>query len=100
MGVFSSSIFGNDLAADVRGDYLKARAAGDSVDAAVVRVRKVFAQTMRDADDCRIVWIALAATQSLANELSEDIRTQALKAIAWCESPSRIQRIFLSILNR
>jgi hypothetical protein len=89
MGVFTSSIFGNDLAADVRDEYLEVRATEGSIDAAVKRVRKVFAEPMRDADDRRIVFIAMAATQSLANEISEDVRTQALKAIAWCESPLR-----------
>lgn len=89
MGVFASSIFGNDLAADVRGEYLSVRTTEGSVDAAVKQVQKVFAEPMHDADDRRVVWISLAATQSLANEISEDVRIQALKAIAWCESPSR-----------
>ena len=89
MDVFTSGIFGNDLAADVRAEYLNERATEVSVEEAVNRVRKVFAEPMRDAHDRRIVWIAMAATQSSANEISEDVRTQALKAIAWCESPLR-----------
>lgn len=89
MGTWADDIFGNDLAADVAGDYRDALKTGESVETAVKRVRRAFAESMRDANDKRIVWIALAAAQSEAGTISEDVRTSALKAIAWCEAPCR-----------
>lgn len=89
MGTWADDIFGNDLAADVAGDYRDALKTGESAEAAVKRVRRVFTEATRDADDKRIVWIALAAAQAEAGTISEDVRMNALKAIAWCEAPRR-----------
>ncbi len=89
MGTWADDIFGNDLAADVAGDYLDALKSGESAESAVRQVRREFAEAMRDAADKRIVWIALAAAQAEAGTISEDVRTNALKAIAWCEAPAR-----------
>jgi hypothetical protein len=89
MGAWSDDIFGNDLAADVRDAYRARLAAGDTGAGAVKRVRREFAEPMRDADDRRTVWIALAAAQALADAVSDEVRQQALKAIAWCEAADR-----------
>lgn len=90
MGTWSENIFGNDLAADVRDEYRARRASGDNAEQAVRHVRREFAEPMRDADDRRTVWIAMAAAQVETDRVCEDhVREQAMKAIAWCEAPDR-----------
>jgi len=89
MGTWSDEIFGNDLACDVRDEYRERVAAGDTSPAAVKNVKKSFAEQMQDADGKRTVWIALAAAQLQAYSVDDEVRTQALKAIAWCEHPDR-----------
>lgn len=89
MGRWSDDIFGNDLAADVAVAYRECIDADDPPDVAVKAVRRAFAAPMREADDRRVVWIALAATQLDVGGVTDDVRTQALKAIAWCEAPAR-----------
>jgi len=89
MGTWADDVFDNDLAADVAGDYRDALKAGQSAEAAVKRVRRAFALAIRDAYDQRIVWIALATAQAEAGTITKDVRTNAIKAISWCEKPAR-----------
>jgi hypothetical protein len=85
MGVWANDI----LAADGRGDYQDWLRAGGSADEAAKWVRREFAEPLKDVDDKRIVWIALAAAQLEAGNVVDQIRDQALKAIAWCEGSGR-----------
>lgn len=89
MGVWSQSIFGNDLACDARDAYLEQRSGGADIETAVRQVRRELAEPMHDADGKRTVWIALAAVQLKQGRVSDHVRESALKAIAWCEKPGR-----------
>ncbi len=89
MGTWSEDIFGNDLACDARDAYHERIKAGDKPDAALKRVKKEFVKELRDADDKRTIYIALAAVQLEAGKVTDTVRETALKAIAWCEHPNR-----------
>lgn len=89
MGTWSEDIFGNDMACDVRAAYRERIAAGDDAEAAFKRVKKEFASALRDADDKRTIYIALAAAQQEADKVIDSVREVALKSIAWCENPNR-----------
>lgn len=89
MGTWSTAVFGNDLAVDVDREYRERLAAGDSPAMAVKQLRRSFAEPLREADDRRVVWIALAAAQLASGAVTDDVRSQAMRAIAWCESPRR-----------
>ena len=89
MGAWSDDIFGNDMACDVRDAYRERIAAGDSAEAAFKHLKKEFAEELREADNMRVIYIALAATQLQAGQVTDIVRETALKAIAWCEHPNR-----------
>ena len=89
MGTWADDIFGNDLACDVRDGYRERLAAGENVEAAVRRMKRAFAESLRDGDEKRTVWIALAAAQLESGEVSAEVREKALKSITWYETPDR-----------
>ncbi len=89
MGSWTEEIFGSDLACDVRDEYREHIDVGNDAETAATKVKKAFAEQMRDADDKRTIWIALAATQLESGEVIDSVRTAALKAVAWCEHPDR-----------
>lgn len=88
MGAWSEDIFGNDMACDVRDVYRERISAGDSAEAAFKHLKKQFAEELREAEDKRLIYIALAATQLEAGQVTDIVRETALKAIAWCEHPN------------
>lgn len=89
MGSWSEDIFGNDMACDIRDAYRERIVASDSAEAAFKHVKKEFADALRDADDKRVIYIALAAAQLEAGIVTDTVRETALKAIAWCENSNR-----------
>jgi hypothetical protein len=86
MGAWATGIFGNDLSCDVRDAYCERIATGDDVKAATKRVKRQFAEELCDSAEKRVVWIALAATQIKAGEVTDEVRRRALQGIAWCEN--------------
>lgn len=89
MGAWSEDIFGNDMACDIRAAYRERIKAGDKPDVAFKHIKREFAEPLRDADDKRVIYIALAAAQLELGNVTETIREPALKAIAWCEHSNR-----------
>jgi hypothetical protein len=75
MGTWSVSLFGDDLASDVRADYraslVKGLTGPQATDALLSR-------GLPDDDEAPIFWIALAAVQSKLGRLEPRVRDQAL----------------------
>lgn len=82
MGSWGVGLFSDDLACDVRDDYLAALADGLSADAARDRVLDRYSDALADTDEGPLVWLALAATAWKAGRLDDSTRDHALKIIA------------------
>ena len=61
MGTWNSTIFGDDVACDVRDQFLALMAAGSSADDATRTLVTSWSAPLSDADDGPIFWLALAA---------------------------------------
>jgi hypothetical protein len=82
MGAWGTGIFEDDVAADVRGAWEDAVASGWSVsDATATLIDGLGADFISDDDDGPVFWIALAALQLEAAEVTPDVAAQAVEAI-------------------
>lgn len=82
MGAWGTGIFEDDVAADVRGEWEDAVGSGSSVsDATAVLIDGLGADFIPDEDDGPVFWIALAALQLEAAEVTPDVAARAVEAI-------------------
>jgi hypothetical protein len=81
MGAWGPGIFDDDLALDVREEYLELLAAGHSVTDCSKRVIERRANELRDPDEAPVVWLALAATQWEYGAFGQGVLDAALIAL-------------------
>ena len=81
MGTWKSSIFGDDVACDVRDEYLTLIKDGINSQAATKKMLDNWRQIETDPDDGPVFWIALAATQWEYGRLEPIVKTRALEII-------------------
>lgn len=81
MGTSGTGVFDDDLAADVRDDYLAMIAEGQSDSAALTGILRSYHETVRDDDEGSVFWFALAATQWKYGRLLSRVRAKALAII-------------------
>jgi hypothetical protein len=81
MGTSGTGIFDNDLAADVRDDYLAMIAAGQSDSAALTSILRSYRGSVKDDDEGPVFWFALAATQCKYGRLLSRVKAKALAII-------------------
>lgn len=81
MGYWSTAIFGNDLASDVRGTYRELLEDRVPDDQALLKVQQDFAYAASDPDNRAAFWTALAATQLQLGRLDGRVRDQAIAII-------------------
>jgi hypothetical protein len=81
VGTWGVAVFADDLAADVRGDWRDAILEGLGPQEATARIMDSFADALTDDDDLRILWIALAASQSKTGRPLPEVRDRALAII-------------------
>ena len=99
MGTFSASIFADDLALDVRNEYLDLLASGYDDRAACRTVENAWKDSIADIDDGPIFWLALAAIQWEYGRLDDRVKRRALHIISvgkdarrWLSSPQAQRR--------
>ncbi|GAA0963057.1 hypothetical protein [Frigoribacterium faeni] len=82
MGAWGTEIFADDLAADVRDDWLAGIA--DGVEPATLSTRLIDAHTLLDAgpESSIVFWLALAASQHETGLLQPEVQATALDLIA------------------
>src|SRR5262245_8388808 len=81
MGTYGVGLFQDDVAADVRSQYLDLLARGASDAEAFRTIVREWKESIADYDDGPIFWLALAATQWEYGRLHPRVKTQALKII-------------------
>lgn len=81
MGTYGAALFHDDVANDVREDFLHSLRQGHSADDATKAVLEKWATSADDVDDGPILWLALAATQWEYGQLQDEVRQRALHVI-------------------
>jgi hypothetical protein len=81
MGTHGVALFHDDVANDVREDFLHLLIHGHSADDATKTVLKQWSTSEADADDGPVLWLALAATQWEYGQLQDEVRQRAVHVI-------------------
>lgn len=107
MGTWSTAIFGDDFALDVRTEYLDLLAEGHDGPAASRRMLAAHKGAMRDPDEGPVFWLSPAATQWEYGHLQPDVKKRALKVIdtpetlaPWGEDQRRSRKAVLAALRK
>ena len=82
MGTWGIGVFDDDVASDVKDQYLSFLEEGYVGSKATKEVVAQFAEVIEDSDDGCVFWIALAAVQSEVGRLERTVKQRALKIIA------------------
>jgi hypothetical protein len=82
MGTSSTALFDDDVAADVRDQFLDLLRSGMSAEAANEILANQWASAIDDEDDGPVYWLALAATQWKYGCLERNVMEQALEVIS------------------
>lgn len=81
MGAWGVAVFSDDLAADLRSEFLELIGDGLSSTNAVERLLAEYAPSLEDDDDAAVFWIALASTQWKMGRLEDRTKREALRVI-------------------
>lgn len=81
MGVFGVKIYEDDIALDVKEEYLEKLKKGIEDEIALKEIIKEYKDYISDIDDGPVFWIALADTMWKVGRLTEKVKKEALKAI-------------------
>jgi len=81
MGTSSTAIFSDDIACDVRDEFIELLSIGTSPIDATQSLIQSYASTLQDIDDGPDFWLALAATQWKYGCLSREVQTRAIEVI-------------------
>lgn len=81
MGVWSTALFGDDTACDVRDAYRELVANGSSGPEATDQLLRDWGEIIDDEDDGPIFWLALAAAQWAYGRLEERVKANAVAII-------------------
>ena len=81
MGTSGAALFSDDVASDVKRDFVDLLRRGLTPEKAVDALKRDWAHAIEDADDGPSFWLALAATQWNYGCLDEAVRQQAIDVI-------------------
>jgi hypothetical protein len=81
MGSYGTALFQDDVAIDVREDFLDKLRQGHSAGESSAFIQSESTALISDSDDGPIFWLALAATQCEYGCLQDDVRRRALAVI-------------------
>ena len=81
MGVFGVKIYEDDIALDVKEEYLEKLKKGIEDEIALKEIIKEYKDYISDIDDGPVFWIALADTMWNEGRLTEEVKKEALNAI-------------------
>ena len=82
MGAWNTSLYGNDPARDVKGDYVHKLRSGKNDQEAMEAMLVEYERTKDDEDEGPLFWLALADTQWEYGRLTEPVREKALQLLA------------------
>ena len=81
MGTWGTSIFSDDFAADIRGEFRDKIGNGKSPELATSELISDYAEDLSDPDEACIFWLALAAAQWKLGRLQDFVKQKALGVI-------------------
>jgi hypothetical protein len=81
MGAWGTAVFSDDTACDVRDGYVDLLGDGLSGPEATKKLLREWSESLKDADEAPVFWLALAATQWKYGRLEPQVLRQALNAI-------------------
>lgn len=81
MGTSGAAIFNDDVASDVKRDFLDLLRRGLTPERVVELLKKDWANSIADADDGPTFWLALAATQWSYGCLDDTVKRRAIEVI-------------------
>ncbi|MGC5804660.1 hypothetical protein SNK19_14180 [Ralstonia pseudosolanacearum] len=82
MGTTGTALFADDVASDVRQDFVDLLRRGVAPEKAVDVLQKDWADSIADTDDGPTFWLALAATEWMYGCLDEMVKQKAIEVIA------------------
>ena len=97
MGTWGTAIFSDDLASDIRNDYIALLQKDTTNEDATDQLMRKYQQSIGDADEGPVFWLALAAIQWKYGRLLPLVKDHALQVIdgetdlrRWAESPQEL----------
>lgn len=81
MGTSGTSLFNDDVANDVRRDFLGFLGRGVAVEDAVAMLKRDWKSAVQDADDGPVFWLALASTQWSYGCLCDEVKQRAVEVV-------------------
>ncbi|WP_055324461.1 hypothetical protein [Ralstonia solanacearum] len=81
MGTTGTALFSDDVASDVRHDFVDLLRRGLAPEEAVDILKKDWAESIADTDDGPTFWLALAATEWVYGCLDEEVKQKVLEVI-------------------
>jgi len=98
MGTWGTAIFSDDLACDIRDDYIKEIIRGKTSEEATQTIKSNHFPIVNNAEEQPVFWIALALTQWKKGRLLAEVKDEAILAIdsgadllRWESEPGKIQ---------
>jgi hypothetical protein len=81
MGTWGTALFSDDLAADLRGEFLELIDKGLTTEEAVNRLKTEYKSSLRDPDEEPVFWLALADIGWRLGRLDDKVLENALRVI-------------------
>jgi hypothetical protein len=81
MGASSTALFSDDVACDVRDECIELLSTGADPSEVATALIRTWSDSIEDADDGPVFWLALAATQWKYGCLSAEVRARAIEVI-------------------
>lgn len=81
MGAWGTSIFSDDFACDIRGEYNAMLTLGKTNEEATDGIFKIFYERCKDTEDESVFWFALALSQWNKGRMTDDIKHKALEFV-------------------
>ena len=81
MGAWGPGIYQDDVAQDVRDDYIELLKKEVPKEQAVELIKESYMEEIEDEDDQSVFWIALADTMWKVGRLTEEVKQKALEII-------------------
>lgn len=107
MGAWGTSLYANDAASDLRGDYLHLLRSGNTNDAATDQLIENNKNMLNDPEEAPLFWYALADTQWNYGRLLPEVKENALRCLKnrteelerWQDSGEKIVSKWIATLD-
>jgi hypothetical protein len=82
MGTWGTSIFSDDFAADIRGEFRDKIGNGVSPESATIELISEYKEELADPDEATVFWLTLASAQWKLGRLQDMVKQKALEIIS------------------